>query len=573
MATDDAHILRKFAFLIRTEVDKAAIKKFDKSIDKVKRGWKELGQRTRQGLLQATVAAGAFAGVLTKITVDTAREGDAAAKTAKQLQVGLQAYQEWTHAGKLAGAEAADINIAFKTLARNAEAASRGTGEAVEALKGIQLTQDGKLRSLPELLDDIADRAMNAKDGTKLLADAQRIFGESGGKLIPLLRQGSAAIRAQRREISELGAVFDEEGAAQAERFQDQMLRLQTVAKGLRNEIGLALMPVVSDLTDDVLGWVRANRQLLRSRLRQFAKGVGNGLRTLGRIFENLDRIVTNTVGSWDVALGGLITTIAALLGVNAIGGLVPAIATLASGLGGVLALILGISGGLATLIVVLVGGALIVTIGQLAAVIAFTVLVLEDMQVTIAGGDSMMRRFIETLREGGPELQALARYLDEVVLLYGDLQTALLKFLNNAWNAFTIGLQDAQRDAEALLKTLREIANFVLSFAGTDLAGVLDQGTGVLRQVRGGVRQFGDVNDRAVVNRGMLRAMNNAQREQERQRSAERSRQLMNLVNNLQVSVDARGQQSPGSIGTEVGFSVDRALRALQADLLTGAP
>jgi len=44
---------------------------------------------------------------------------------------------------------------------------------------------------------------------------------------------------------------------------------------GLRNTIGVALMPSVNNMVDKVVQWYMANRELIQSQITQFAEELG----------------------------------------------------------------------------------------------------------------------------------------------------------------------------------------------------------------------------------------------------------------------------------------------------------
>ncbi len=224
-----------------------------RSTDKLTRGLRGLGT----GIAVAGAAITAAAGGLLVMTKRIADQADEIAKHSTRIGVTIESYQELSHAMELSGGNIGEASAALRRLSGNMLDASQGVSTAVDAFDGIgvsALTATGGLRSVDDVLADIADEFAQMEDGSLKTARAMELFGRSGATLIPLLNQGAEGIAEMRREAHELGIVISTETAHAAEALNDDLTRLKGIATGFANQLATHLIPrmrdVVANLTD-----------------------------------------------------------------------------------------------------------------------------------------------------------------------------------------------------------------------------------------------------------------------------------------------------------------------------------
>lgn len=192
----------------------------------------------------ATAAAGAFA-LIAKQQLQVA---DETAKLAKKLGSTTEFLSTFTFAAGLAGVSMDGLRNGFKTLAQRALDASRGLKSATDdfdALGISVLKADGTLKGTEELIYDVADGLSRMENETMRAAIATRLLGRNGLDLIPLLNEGSEGIKKMQEEARLLGAEIGSKFAANAEQFNDNLLRLKTITVGLVRE---AFGPMLEEL-------------------------------------------------------------------------------------------------------------------------------------------------------------------------------------------------------------------------------------------------------------------------------------------------------------------------------------
>jgi hypothetical protein len=209
-------------------------------------------------------ATAAVAGVVA-LTLKVAEQADEIAKHSTRIGVSIESYQELTHAMELSGGSIGEASAAIRRLSGNMLDASQGVSTAVDAFAGLGIettTAVGGLRSVDDVLADIADEFAGMEDGAEKTARAMELFGRSGATLIPLLNQGSEGIAEMRQEAHDLGLVISDETAAAAEALNDDLTRLRGVAGGFAREIATELIPRMRDVIGTLLDWVRESGNL-----------------------------------------------------------------------------------------------------------------------------------------------------------------------------------------------------------------------------------------------------------------------------------------------------------------------
>lgn len=248
------------------------------------------------GLLAAQVVAGA--GTLYEIAKHTAEAGDQAAKAAVKYGLLATEYQGLKYAARSEG-EFLDMGLLFLNKAMSE--ASKGAKEAKESFAGlgVSISSGGKLKSSYDVLLQIADKFKTMPNDARRTKAAVELFGRSGASLIPFLTRGASEIAGAMKEAADFGFIIqDTEGA---EEFNDTMEDLQNIMKGFRNTIGVGLIPVIQDLMNQFKEFLRVNRQLIVSGLKDFISEVVYQVKMAVLFFWNL----YNAVKSLSAMFGG----------------------------------------------------------------------------------------------------------------------------------------------------------------------------------------------------------------------------------------------------------------------------
>jgi hypothetical protein len=268
----------------------------------------------------AVVAAGAATAgaAIFAFTSKIAEQNDEVGKLAQTIGITAQSISELGFVAELNGGSVNSMNTSLENLAKVSSEAARGMGAGVEAfgLLGVSATTaNGSIKKADDLLLDVAD-AISQLDSQSQKLELLNKLGIDSSMLLTL-EQGSAAIRRQREEVKALGFVLDKDATESAAKFNDEMLRIGTVAKGVASSIGTKLMKQITPMISAFLEWFKANKEIIKQNLNGFfeklTKVITAVVGVAQRIF-NVVNTVAQAFGGWTNAIGAVS---AALLAMN----------------------------------------------------------------------------------------------------------------------------------------------------------------------------------------------------------------------------------------------------------------
>ena len=228
------------------------------------------------GVVAALVGVASAAFSVTKalfnLGIEAAKTGDAVLKTSDALGISTDAYQELSYAMQRGGASEAEFTSGLKSLQSQMAAASSGNARAVKAFRSLGISMsEVKSLNAEEMFARISDGLAAMDDPALRVRTGLQLLGGSGEKLAFALSDGSDALNDLRASARKSGFVRtrqDLEGAAAA---TDAFLDAQLSAKAALQEIGVAVMPAVSDMLKQFSQFVQENRD----KVQAFASGLG----------------------------------------------------------------------------------------------------------------------------------------------------------------------------------------------------------------------------------------------------------------------------------------------------------
>lgn len=195
-----------------------------------------------------------------------------AAKSARELEnathrtgLTVEGLQELQHAARSVGVDMEVLNTTMQRLQRraaDANAGNEGLKRSFEQL-GVTLTDnEGRMRTTEDLLGQVADGLNRIPDSADRIALAFKVFDTEGGRLLPLLAEGSEGIRRLREEARELGLVVSGDTVLSLSEFQAQVETVKRQFEVLKIEIGAAFLPLMRDLVipllqEQVIPWLQ----------------------------------------------------------------------------------------------------------------------------------------------------------------------------------------------------------------------------------------------------------------------------------------------------------------------------
>jgi len=260
-----------------TRTDRWAVE-MKRSTNPVELGFKSIVARA-SAIAPALVALGAVTAI-TSLAEESIEAAEALDKMAQRLGVSVEWLSTMAYAAQQSGADLNALELALKTVSKNASDTAKGTGEAKDSFAqlGIEVNDSsGHLKGADKILEEVADKLSLYQDGAQKSALAQRIFGESGAALIPLLNQGADGMERLRDQARAAGAEISKLTSKEAAEFLDRINELRTVATGLGNEMAKLVLPSLNKIVEAMILGARQG-----SLLKTAMFGVAQAFREIG---------------------------------------------------------------------------------------------------------------------------------------------------------------------------------------------------------------------------------------------------------------------------------------------------
>lgn len=163
---------------------------------------------------------------------DAIEAADAAGKMAEKVGVSVEQLTALQYASNLANVSNEALQQGFKKFSQELVKAGNANADVLE-----------------EMLK-VSDEFARMENGAYKTSRAIELFGKSGQDLIPLLNQGSAAIREQMEEAKRFGVVITQDLAASADKFRDNLDRLKAISHGVALQLANELLPDLIRLSE-----------------------------------------------------------------------------------------------------------------------------------------------------------------------------------------------------------------------------------------------------------------------------------------------------------------------------------
>lgn len=234
--------------------------------------------------------------------------GSALKDMSSRTGASAQALAELGYAAEQTGAEASDVGIGFKSMAKKITEAANGSKSARKDIEDLGLSVEALAKMTPDQQFEALGKAIaGIPDPTKRAAAAMEIFGKSGQKLTPLL----ADMEALRKKARDLGIVPDDAQIELADKLGDALDDVKKAAGGVVFQIGSALAGAVlkgaKAVTTIVVGigkWVKDNQGVVVT-----VAAVGAGIVAAGAAITALGVTIVGVgavLGGLSTILGGI---------------------------------------------------------------------------------------------------------------------------------------------------------------------------------------------------------------------------------------------------------------------------
>lgn len=225
-----------------------------------------------------------------------------------QTKISVESLSALGYAAKQAGLDLSTVVVAVRGMQRLLYDAGQGGKESAETLEALGLSL-GQLQglSVEEKFSKISAALASIDDDTTQAALAMKVFGKSGLQVLSML--GTVAKDIKRAK--DLKLIISKEDAENADALGDALDTLGAAVQRITNEVGAALAPTITELTEQILpmakslgDWARANQPLVQS-LAAASLAVA-GLGTAMTVLEPTISAVGSMIGTLPIALAVL---------------------------------------------------------------------------------------------------------------------------------------------------------------------------------------------------------------------------------------------------------------------------
>lgn len=410
--------------------------------------------------------AGAFGLGLRSAATGYAQIGDAIDKMAARTGISAQTLQEWGYAAQSAGANSQQLEDGLKDFAKHMAEIASGkdtTSDAATLFKALGISvkdAGGNIRPVSAVFNEFADAIQRNENPAMRARMAMAAMGEGGRKLVPMLANGSAGLKAMADRARELGLVMSDEDVRGAAELSTALADTRLVMQALSNTIGARVAPIVRRLSDTLMSVVSANKEAFSERFAQVAERFAE---TLSKI--DFQGIVIGLMEIADVALrafnalGGFNTVMYAMGAIMA-GKALVSIVSFGSALVTMISAITGVAKAIRAMNLALLANPIVLAVAAIAAAVGAVVYFWDDIVSAVSAAVAAISAFLSDLWQGVKDgANAIVSWFtsafDRVVSLVSDVAETISNIFSLIWE----GIKDSAVDAfNSLIDTIREI-------------------------------------------------------------------------------------------------------------------
>jgi hypothetical protein len=244
------------------------------------------------------IAGGAGAGLFALVN-GTAEAGENLKNLAYVLGIPIDVLQQLQYAANMADIDMESFTTSMKFFGVNIAAAAANTGTALPAFKalGIQVKDiaTGKTRASKDILLDLAAAMDKLGDPNMRNRIAKTVFGKTGIDMVKMLKGGRAELEKTMERAAQFGT-FSEDSANKSALFSDSLKETKFALVGLRNVIGIELMPIFTQWMKKISDLIIVYKPQITAFAKKFAEGlperVGKLIDSMKDLWEGLKPIL-----------------------------------------------------------------------------------------------------------------------------------------------------------------------------------------------------------------------------------------------------------------------------------------
>ena len=223
-----------------------------------------------------TVAAGLATAAIVSMTNRFAQTADATGKFAGRIGTTAQNLSELQFAATKTRVPIASLEMGLQRMTRRVAEAAKGTGEAKDALKELNLNAAELSKSDPaDIFMEVTKAMEGVEDQSDKVRLAMKLFDSEGVGLLQTMEGGAAGLDEMRKQARDFGATISQVAARDAARFNDSLLDMKTALKGTGKDMSEELLKPLAQLNELITDALTQETSMVKEFTDSWAKGMG----------------------------------------------------------------------------------------------------------------------------------------------------------------------------------------------------------------------------------------------------------------------------------------------------------
>lgn len=252
------------------------------------------------GVVSTAIAA--TAGVFAIAATKAADIGDALGDLSQRTGVAVEAIQKLNYAAIMNGSSQDAMSSSLEGLNRQIGMAANGEKMQSDLFKemGISIKDtEGKVKSADIVFAEM-QKTLSGKSPQEIAGYLRKL------RLDPTLAQTlglTAEEMAKLNSEAEGFGIMSQEQIDQAQAFNDSLDRLKFGMSAMQNQMGLGLLPAMTEGIEIFTEFLKANKDLISNGISQVVNFISGAFHILRSFWQIIDGLISNTIG-WGGALG-----------------------------------------------------------------------------------------------------------------------------------------------------------------------------------------------------------------------------------------------------------------------------
>ena len=243
---------------------------------------RELASFGRSVLAPVSMAMGLLGVSVVGSTKAFAQYADKLAAVSDKSGVATDKLQKLRYAASVNGSSADEMDQALvrlnKTMAEVAAGKNKNAAELFHTL-GINIKDaNGNIRNASEVLPQLAEAFRLNQDPALQTRMAMDLFGKSGANLIPLMKQGAEGLKKFDERAEHLGLTVSDDAVKAGSDMNNTFTELNQSMTVTAGEITKTLAPVVKNIAEIFMVWLKNNREVIATKLSDWIKALGEAI-------------------------------------------------------------------------------------------------------------------------------------------------------------------------------------------------------------------------------------------------------------------------------------------------------